>query len=922
MELFALNEDVATLEFRLSTLEGGERLSVLLALAWQLRQRDCARALLLAQEAETGLRQVDVSDAARQAGMARLRLVRGELAWLFVDLVAAEDHATAAIASFEQLGDPVGAGDGKALLASVWLARGNAKRRDEYLEQASQDYRVGGDQVRFDANTARSLYYAAFRDAHAVAARLAAMSDSATPHSASVTAWLAAAQAVVAGLHGDFGASVRYFFQAHSAAEACGHIRQAIWNASNAADCFATLGDLDTALEWNERASTQARQTGWPGAIGLALLQTGNVLRLLGRHAAAKSTLSDALTALEQTTQASSYAVALHYLGELALDMGDPHAALDYFRQSEESARTLSDSNLVVRCWRGQASALSRLGQAPAAIAKIEAALTLATEQGIPGEQIKVLRVYANLCQRHAVPPPTSMTAPSPALHYLNRAMAVAATIAGFTLPSELLDEVAAAYAACGDYQHAYANGQAAARIRDSKRLDDARNRALAMQVRQETERLREEGERHLQQAQVQAQRAAALQESSAILETLELIGREITASLNANAVFETLARHVSQLLDVASFHVYLLAPEGQLLQGMFGVEGGLAFAPDPVAIHDPRSIIARCAQDREAVLVEVAPDSLAQTTVAQTRGTVSRLCTPLLIGDRLQGVMVIQSSRSHAYGEREQRILRTLSAYGAIALDNAAAYRQLESTLSSLREAQARLEEVSITDPLTGLRNRRFLMQHIETDIALVLRRYEQQADDPAQPGALGMDLVFFMLDLDHFKSVNDRYGHAAGDRVLVQLRKRLLQVFRESDYLIRWGGEEFLLVARASDRADAAAIAERIRLAIANQAFELADGITLTKTCSIGFASFPFLPGNPRWLSWAQVVEMADQGLYLAKQGGRNGWVGVCGTGNTPTRTTFQQLIEKPIRADRAGELRLIVSAGLILAADGSTA
>src|SRR6185503_7275343 len=98
---------------------------------------------------------------------------------------------------------------------------------------------------------------------------------------------------------------------------------------------------------------------------------------------------------------------------------------------------------------------------------------------------------------------------------------------------------------------------------------------------------------------------------------------------------------------------------------------------------------------------------------------------------------------------------------------------------------------DLTITDPLTGLRNRRFLLQRIDEDVALALRQ--------------GTDLVFFLVDVDHFKKVNDELGHAAGDLVLRQMRGRLEQVFRASDYVLRWGGEEFLAVARGSARADA---------------------------------------------------------------------------------------------------------------------
>ncbi|OWQ85254.1 hypothetical protein CDN99_22195 [Roseateles aquatilis] len=200
----------------------------------------------------------------------------------------------------------------------------------------------------------------------------------------------------------------------------------------------------------------------------------------------------------------------------------------------------------------------------------------------------------------------------------------------------------------------------------------------------------------------------------------------------------------------------------------------------------------------------------------------------------------------------------------------------ELERLSLDLQAKTVALEESSLSDPLTGLRNRRFLTQHIDGDVALALRRHEQ----PRPPGAPlpdNGDLIFFLLDLDHFKALNDRLGHAAGDAVLQQMRERLTAVFRETDYLVRWGGEEFLIVARGTTRRHAAELAERARAQVRGQPFDLGDGRRIDVTCSVGFAAFPLSLTHPRALDWAGVVALADEALYAAKRGGRDGWQGV---------------------------------------------
>lgn len=203
---------------------------------------------------------------------------------------------------------------------------------------------------------------------------------------------------------------------------------------------------------------------------------------------------------------------------------------------------------------------------------------------------------------------------------------------------------------------------------------------------------------------------------------------------------------------------------------------------------------------------------------------------------------------------------------------ERTAALRHLHE---ELQEKSEQLQRSSVTDPLTGLHNRRFLSEHIEQDLAANLRRAQETLVAGGEP--LDTDSVFLLLDIDAFKRINDRYGHAAGDAVLVQFGARLRAVMRESDCLVRWGGEEFLAVARDTDRAQAAEMAERMRAAIADQPFRLEDGSELDVTCSIGFACVPFELERPLARSWQQVVNLADLGLYAAKGSGRNAWVGV---------------------------------------------
>ncbi len=200
--------------------------------------------------------------------------------------------------------------------------------------------------------------------------------------------------------------------------------------------------------------------------------------------------------------------------------------------------------------------------------------------------------------------------------------------------------------------------------------------------------------------------------------------------------------------------------------------------------------------------------------------------------------------------------------------LERAVAERSAE-----LAKANKELEEASLSDPLTGVRNRRFFRTTITADASQAVRAYRGLANYSLDH----RDLIFFLVDIDHFKAVNDEYGHDAGDRVLVQIAERLKSVVRESDFLIRWGGEEFLVVFRSAERKDGGLLAARILKAINSADFDLGNGRRLRRSCSVGWAAFPWLPPTCSELSVEEVLRLADRGLYLAKNAGRNQAVGL---------------------------------------------
>jgi diguanylate cyclase (GGDEF)-like protein len=192
------------------------------------------------------------------------------------------------------------------------------------------------------------------------------------------------------------------------------------------------------------------------------------------------------------------------------------------------------------------------------------------------------------------------------------------------------------------------------------------------------------------------------------------------------------------------------------------------------------------------------------------------------------------------------------------------------------LQRKNLELQEISFTDVLTGLWNRRYLEEILPAEAGQVLRNYQRARGSEIRKMD-HRDLVFIMVDVDFFKQVNDLYGHPAGDRLLQLVAQRLSTVVRKSDVLVRWGGEEFLIMSRSTDPSGTPAFCSRVLEIMSSNQFDLGHGILLRKTCSVGWAAYPWCRPAFEAICPEESIALADAALYLAKGMGRNQGVGI---------------------------------------------
>jgi diguanylate cyclase (GGDEF)-like protein len=217
--------------------------------------------------------------------------------------------------------------------------------------------------------------------------------------------------------------------------------------------------------------------------------------------------------------------------------------------------------------------------------------------------------------------------------------------------------------------------------------------------------------------------------------------------------------------------------------------------------------------------------------------------------------------------------------------------YRRMRELNCTLVRHEAMLRAHSERDALTGLANRRQFREVMRV-----------RGGERAFKGAL------LMVDVDHFKRVNDRHGHAAGDRVLVEVARRLGAAMRGDDLVARWGGEEFLVFAPDVEGAELDQLAERVRLAMNQAPVVLDNGDAIETTVSIGYAAFP-LPASHVPVTWEQAVNLADLSLYTAKNQGRNCAVGIVRT-TAGTLEALREVESDIAQARHDGRVTLHVS------------
>jgi len=328
-------------------------------------------------------------------------------------------------------------------------------------------------------------------------------------------------------------------------------------------------------------------------------------------------------------------------------------------------------------------------------------------------------------------------------------------------------------------------------------------------------------------------------------LDFFEEVSKTLTSSLELNAVLSTIMKKTKNLVRAEACSIFLLDEEtGDLVfeRTTGKKESRKKIRKDRLKLGE--GIAGWVAQERVPVIVpDVSKDPRfnPRTELEKDFRTKSIMCVPIQNKGNILGVLEIMNKlNNEPFTKDDLALILRIVDHAAIAIERSALYQKMA--------------ELSVTDDLTKLFNTRYLNRTLEIELTRATRHHTS------------LSLIF--MDVDHFKNINDNYGHLVGSKLLVEMGQLLLRSLRTVDIVARYGGDEFVMVLPQTSPKNAIQIAERMRKSIEHNVFMKKDGYSFKVTASFGVASYP-----ESAKSKDELLKLADEAMYRVKNQTRNG-------------------------------------------------
>src|SRR5436309_2295224 len=318
-------------------------------------------------------------------------------------------------------------------------------------------------------------------------------------------------------------------------------------------------------------------------------------------------------------------------------------------------------------------------------------------------------------------------------------------------------------------------------------------------------------------------------------------VAKALTSSLNLDSILQTIMEKMAVFFRPDTWSLLMVDEQKDELYFAIAV-GDAADALKSIRLKVGEGIAGWVAKHGESLLVpDVYRDPrfakrIDEMTKWQTR---SIICVPLKSKHRVLGVIQLINCAMESFTDNEMFFLHALCDYAAIAIDNA--------------RAVEKIQELTITDDCTGLYNARHLYKTLEAEVYRSHR--------------FGYEFSVLFIDLDHFKQVNDTYGHLVGSKLLTEIGFKIKSQLRLIDYAFRYAGDEFVVPLPQTGKDSALVVARRLKDLLNAKFFFTEEGLNIKVTASFGVAAFPIDARTRK-----EVLRMADEAMYLVKNTTRN--------------------------------------------------
>jgi diguanylate cyclase (GGDEF)-like protein len=374
------------------------------------------------------------------------------------------------------------------------------------------------------------------------------------------------------------------------------------------------------------------------------------------------------------------------------------------------------------------------------------------------------------------------------------------------------------------------------------------------------------------------SERTIELKKKNEELELLNNVTQKINSTLDLNEVLDLIHDELSKLFYFEGFGVMLVDETKNFLTT---IKLEIPSLPKdaindflsnkiPLAFGKGGRVAASVIKKEDYYFENISLDNIKnevnREAVIKTGGLKSALIIPIILNSESIGAMIFASyTKNLGYTQSDIQTLKRFVAQASSAIKNSFLHRDLRSALKKLDRANTKLKkqkrllkELSVTDSLTDIKNRRYFDERITEEFEKSIR--------------YSRPIYVILIDIDNFKSVNDTYGHEYGDYVLIEFVNIIRMNVRKSDLFARYGGEEFVIAMFETNIEGAKLVAEKIRSAAENHLY-IYKNISTKRTVSIGISCFPNPKGEARDVDG--VINEADEALYVAKNTGKNKWV-----------------------------------------------